>query len=160
MFKDYEEYLTKYDIEIFENELTDKEYNTYLNKYSNKYKVKRQKFFYKGEMQTDNIRCIICKYGSIQPNTTKNNTLLFEWVFATANKGTFWIKQKPDYCVITQGSNKEGVLIFPESKLIEDKERLEAFFQIRKRKRLSDEQKKVLSDRMKALNLLGKNKDD
>ena len=127
--------------------LTDKQYKTYLKSYKDTYKVIRQIF----DKQSDDIWCIYCQFGTIQPWSMRkeNNLLLFEWEFNSMKKGNRWIRSKPDYCIQTAGDNREGVMTFPESKLVDDKERLEKFFEIRKKKQFSPESLKNMTDRLK-----------
>lgn len=152
--------INAYDIKEFDVPLSEDEFKKYLLKYGDRYKVKKKWFFYKGDWHSDHIRCIICKNGSIQPFSLSMPILLFTWEYDTRQKSTYFKKRLPEYCMITQDGASEGVVIFPESKLNDDAERLEQVFGIRKKRQLNEETKNKLRLRMQTLNQLPKKKKD
>ncbi len=120
-----------------DRDIPDSVWNNYLSKYSEKYRVKPGK---------DNIKRIWChSMGEISIYSLLASKLLFYRDFLTSKKKSYFIKTLPAFCQITQNAMTEVCVSFPESKL----EVLEGIFKIKKRKKLSEEQKQVLRDRLK-----------
>jgi len=115
-------------------------WNGYLRKYVGKYRTFIQD-------KTD-IRQIKCKHGSIQLYSMKKKQLCFVGDYPSSMSKTWGIKKLPSYCKITQEGEWDFVAMFPESKLKD----MENYIKIYKKKKLSEEQLKILRERMAGIN--------
>ena len=122
-------------------ELTDRQWNQYLAKYSSKYSVKKA---------IDGVYKIICNQsGTIELHSFRNKQLSYYREFKTPNKLCFFLKKKPSYVFIHQLGLSDINLIFLESKL----PLLLDYFLVKKRMILSEAERMIRKRRCKNLNV-------
>jgi hypothetical protein len=114
-----------------DRDISVREWQIYLQKYDDRYKLKRDEI---------GIWQIKCKYGTIQTYSIVNQKLCFVGDFKSKNKLTRFIKKLPNYCLISQIGDFDIVVVFDESNL----DNLVELFEIRKRRKLSNERREEL----------------
>jgi len=122
-------------------------WDCYMKKYSKKYQL------VKGN---DGIWGIKCSLGRIEPYGLIRGYLMFTSVMmSTKNKKTYFVKKLPNFIKITQEGDWEISFNFPEDRLKE----LEDILKIRKRVKLSKEERLKRADRMNKARALKNNKE-
>ena len=86
---------------IYDIDISDRKWKTYLKKYGNKYQT------FLDELKITHIRC---KHGMIQTYSIVNEKLCFVDEFKTKNKKTFFKKKLNNHCEITQEGDLDIVV--------------------------------------------------
>jgi hypothetical protein len=125
---------------LHDRDVSNSFWNHYLKKYSNDYRLTRDE---------NNIWHIKCKYGEIQLYSIKKHLLAYVAEFRSKKQKT-WFKKKvlSKNGTIAAEGELDIVYVFEEKFL----DSLVSLCQIYRRKNLSDEYRRVLSDRMKKMN--------
>ena len=120
---------------------TETTFNRHLQQFKDVYKIFRN---------PDHIYSIKCRYGIIQPYSLERQLLMFVGTFRTKRQKNAFLKLRPLFCGVIFNSDTECNLVFLETKLKE----LELYLLIRKRRYLTEEQRRVLTFRLAKARLM------
>ena len=120
--------------------ISDRIWNSYIHKFDGKY------ITFSDEIGICSIK-LNRKLGFIQPYSIKKRQLVAVLTFRSGQHKTFFMKKIPTVGFISQNGDSELCIVFNEK----DIKKFENILGIRKRRKLSDEQRKVLSNNMHKL---------
>jgi hypothetical protein len=118
-------------------------FTTYLKKYSEKYKLIKNDL---------NIYCIQCKYGIIRPYSIMSNQLCFDGRFEIKNNLKHFIYKLDKKCKIVHISTNDIIVFFNEK----DLDYLSKIFNCHKKRKYSEEYRKIQRKRLKEARRLKK----
>ena len=122
--------------------MSNKTWNDYLSKYRNQYRTKKD---------ADSVTIILCKHGLIMPYSVVKKELVGVFDFNTSRQLTGFKQRCGNNGIsalrISQEGDTDICVVINET----DLPSVVFAWKVKKRKNLTDEQRKVLSDRMKNL---------